>query len=105
MLILNSSGSYLANDWVEFNIGYFNQGSSRFKIWLVTGYRWLPDFQNKGGYRLPLVTIIAFSDQLPLVTKFDDLDQLRSVTTLLLVTIGYLPNVHPTAIGTIGYQR
>ena len=33
--------------------------------------------------------------RLPLVTKFDDLDRLQSVTTLLLVTIGYYPDLHP----------
>ena len=32
--------------------GYLNFG-----LRVVTGYNWLPEFQNKGGYRLLLVTI------------------------------------------------
>ena len=47
-------------------IGYQNTG-----LRVVTGYYWLPLFRSRIGYRLPLVT------------KFDDLDRLTSVTNFL----------------------
>ena len=26
------------------------------KMWVVTGYHWLPEFWSQGGYRLPMLT-------------------------------------------------
>ena len=42
-----------------------------FRLRVVTGYHWLPEFWSQIGNRLPLVT------------KFDDLDRLSSVTNFL----------------------
>ena len=50
-----------------------DQGSARFKIWLVTGYHWLPEFWSQGGYRLPMVTRISVSGWLPVTTGYQNI--------------------------------
>ena len=47
------------------------QGSACFKIWLVTGYHWLPEFWSQVGYRLPIVTKFYDLDRLPFLTEAD----------------------------------
>ena len=71
----------------------WEQGSAWFKIWLVTGYHWLPEFGSQGGYRLPLVTRILVSGLLPVTTGYQNFG-LRWCTSLphlsrLPVTSGY----------------
>ena len=52
--------------WLPVTTGYQNFG-----LRVVTGYHWLLEFRSRIGNRLPLVT------------KFDDLDRLSSVTNFL----------------------
>ena len=67
----------LVSRWLPVTTGYHNfslrvvpvtTGYQNFRIRVVTGYYWLPLFRSQINYRLPLVT------------KFDDLDRLPSVT-------------------------
>ena len=101
--------------------GYQNLG-----LRAVAGYHWLPEFWAQGGYRLPLVTRIWVSGWLPVTTGYQNLG-LRVVTgyswlpefwsqggyrlplvtvgyhllgiSLLLVTTGYKPDLHPPVTG------
>ena len=59
---------------------YVNQGSAWLKIWVVTGYHWLPEFWSQVGDRLPLVTRILVTGSLPL-TDGDQNFGLRVVTS------------------------
>ena len=47
------------------------QGSVCFKIWLVTGYHWLPEFLSQVGHRLPMVTKFYDFDRLPFLNEAD----------------------------------
>ena len=63
-------------------------GSARFKIWLVTGYHWLPEFGLRvvTGYQWLPEFWSQGGCRLLLVTKIDDLDRTPSVTNFTMVT-------------------